>query len=136
MDLNNISDEQLAIIVAGLVATLRKRFPKINGVEPVIGVTFVISFIACIVLVMNTGVTVINTSMLVKSAIRSIWITIQSVAGVSIVSYFAKKVNVGGLTSGNDSNSVDNNTNDDSNEVNGDKKNGTSGVKTDTIESK
>lgn len=99
MDINNVSNEQLALIIAGLIAVIRKKYPIINGLEFVTLATFVVSLIACTVTLVNSNDVHFNTITIVKTIVRSIWITIQSVAGVSIASYLANKVN---LNSNND----------------------------------
>jgi hypothetical protein len=93
MNLNNVSDEQLALIAAGVVAAIRKQFTKINGFTYVALTTFVVVFVMCAVVIAGQGNGSVSVATVIQGLVRSIWITIQSIAGVSMVSYFAGKVN-------------------------------------------
>lgn len=102
MNLNNVSDEQLALIAAGVVAAIRKQFTKINGLTYVALTTFVVVFVMCAVVIVGQGNGTVSAATVIQGLVRSVWITIQSVAGVSMVSYFAGKVSSSNTNGGND----------------------------------
>lgn len=95
MDISSVSDEQLALIAAGIVAALRKRFSVINGLWNVTLVTFFVSLAMCSVALMNKSAALPDAIALIHGLVRTIWVTIQSIAGVSMISYFASKINNG-----------------------------------------
>ena len=53
ININNVSNEQIALIIAGLVAAIRKKYPVINGLELVTLTTFIISLVACVGILVN-----------------------------------------------------------------------------------
>lgn len=94
MDQLNLTDENIAIITAGLVASIRKKYPVVDGLLRVSITIFVISLIACSVRQLGGDAT-LNVSVILPLLIRSLWIAILALAGVNVLSYLLEKIGNG-----------------------------------------
>ena len=94
MEALNFGDEHIAIITAGLAASIRKKYPVIDGLLRVTLLIFTISIIACLVRYMGGGETAVFTvGALAPVLVRSLWISVLALAGVNVLSYILDKKN-------------------------------------------
>lgn len=100
----NLGDEHLVIITTGLVASIRKKYPKIDGLLYVSITIFVISLVACLLRYFGRGEATVEVGTLTVVLIRALWVSILSLAGVNALSYLLDKngnKNVGTNKNGN-----------------------------------
>jgi len=99
----NLDDNYLIVLTTGIVASIRKKFPKIDGLLYVSITIFVISLAACLVRYFGKG-EAFTWAALAVVVMRAIWISILSLAGVNALSYLLEKngtKNVGTDKNGN-----------------------------------
>jgi len=90
----NFGDEHITIITAGLAASIRKKYPIIDGLFRVTLLIFTISIIACLVRHMGGGENAVFTARaLAPVLVRSLWISVLALAGVNVLSYILDKKN-------------------------------------------
>ena len=87
--MNQYSDAQLAVIVAGAVSALRQFAPSLDGKGKVWGVALVVAILICLLIALPSGATWQTVLIAIQ---RAIVIAAQAVAGASFVGYAAGKV--------------------------------------------
>lgn len=76
------TDAELVAVVAGIVAALRHRFPKIDG-----SLVLVVSAIASLLVCYVADPTIVPAEL----ALKALRISVGAVGGVSLLGYFVKK---------------------------------------------
>ena len=87
--MNQYSDAQLAVIVAGAVSAIRQLFPAIDGKGKVWAVALGVAILLCLLIALPSGATWQTVLIAIQ---RAFIVAAQAVSGASLVGYAAGKV--------------------------------------------
>ena len=87
--MNQYSDAQMAVLVAGIVSAIRQFFPSLDGKGKVWAVALVVAVLLCLLVALPSGAT---WQAVLIGIQRAFIVAAQAVAGASLVGYAAGKV--------------------------------------------
>lgn len=87
--MDNYSDAQMAVIVAGVVSAIRQIFPQIDGKGKVWSVALGISVLLCLLIALPSGATWQSVLIAIQ---RAIVVSAGAIGGASLVGYASGKV--------------------------------------------
>ena len=87
----SFDDEYLVVVTTGLVSSIRKKYSQIDGFWRVAALVLFIALVVSLIKYLSNGNTFVDISSAVYVLVKTLWIAILSLTGVTALTYLIKK---------------------------------------------